>query len=120
MPTVEACQDLHGQAAAVYSLTPSLPAQAFMVKCESRIHGYSLVTALTPLMFQKFDNRLGTVSGSTGVGLEPVGTGTKRFRPAPTLGNPTRRGRGGGPQAAGLLTAGGRPAPVEQPNVKKR
>jgi hypothetical protein len=41
MPTVGACQDLHGQTAAVYSLTPSLPAQAFMVKCESRIHGYS-------------------------------------------------------------------------------
>ena len=41
MRTVGACQDLHGQTAAVYSLTPSLPAQAFMVKCESRIHGYS-------------------------------------------------------------------------------
>ena len=31
-PSVGACQDLHGQMAAVYSLTPSLPAQAFMVK----------------------------------------------------------------------------------------
>ena len=75
----------------------------------------------TSVVFLKFlENRLGTVSGSTGVGLEPVGTGTKRFRQAPIVGNPTRRGRGGGPQATGLLTTGGRPAPVEHPNVKKR
>jgi hypothetical protein len=34
------------------------------------------------------DSRLGTLSGSTGVGLEPVGTGTRRFCQAPTVGNP--------------------------------
>ena len=39
--------------------------------------------------FQKsLDNRLGTLSSSTGVGLEPVVTGTKRFRQAPTVENP--------------------------------
>jgi hypothetical protein len=40
-------------------------------------------------MFQKsLDSRLGTLSRSTGVGLEPVGTGTRRFIQAPTVGNP--------------------------------
>jgi hypothetical protein len=68
---------------------------------------------------KSFAIRLHTLSGSAGVGLEPVGTETKRFRQAPTVGNPTRRGWGGGPQATGLLATGGRPARVEFPNVKK-
>jgi hypothetical protein len=40
-------------------------------------------------MFQKsLDGRLGTLSGSTGVGLEPVGTGTRRFCQALAVGKP--------------------------------
>ncbi len=54
------------------------------------------------------------------MGLEPVGTRTKRFRQAPTVGKTTRRGWRGGLQGIGLLTTGGRSASVEQPNVKKR
>ena len=88
---------------------------------ENSRFGRHLAGLEVSVVFQKsLDNRLGTVSGSTGVGLEPVGTGTNRFRQAPTVGNPTPRGRDGGPQATGLLTTGGRPAPVEHPNVKKR
>jgi hypothetical protein len=40
-------------------------------------------------MFQKsLDSRLGTLSGSTGVGLEPVGTGTRRFCQDLAVGKP--------------------------------
>ncbi len=75
----------------------------------------------TSVVSQKsLDSPPGTVSGSTEVGLEPVGTTTKRFRQAPTVGKSTRRGWRGGLQGIGLLTTGGRPASVEQPNVKKR
>jgi hypothetical protein len=57
-------------------------------------------------MFQKsLDSRLGTLSRSTGVGLEPVGTGTRRLIQAPTVGNPLN---GVGTVALKLLAHGPR------------
>ena len=76
---------------------------------------------LTSVVSQKsLDHRGGLLSGSNGGGTGARGHRNVEVSPGPAVKYPTRRGRGGVPQATDLLTTGARPAPVGASYVKKR
>src|SRR3990172_10807542 len=75
----------------------------------------------TSVVSQKsLDHRGGLLSGSNGGGAGARGHRNVKVSPGPAVKYPTRRGRGGGPQATDSLTTGARPAAVGGCYVKKR